>query len=75
LSSLSISISGMIDYVVNRPTLIAERVSEMPKGYIDGVEEEEDDEEEEIPEDLIALAPGNTTTNYSNTTNNTNNNN
>ena len=55
-------VKGMIDYVVNRPTLIAERITSIPKVYVDNATDEEegdanDDEEDEIPEDLVSLSP------------------
>jgi len=46
-------VKGMIDYVINRPSLIAERIIELPKQDIDN----NDDEEDEIPEDLVSLSP------------------
>ena len=52
-------VKGMIDYVVNRPSLIAERIIELPKPDIDHGDEggDDDDEEDEIPEDLVSLSP------------------
>jgi len=48
-------VKGMIDYVINRPSLIAERVIELPKP--DNDDDNDDDEDDEIPEDLVSLSP------------------